>query len=245
MAGGEGSGAWVADLDWTDVEAAIARGAVAILPVGAGAKEHGRHLPLATDLIQAEWLASRLAAARQVLVWPTVNHGFYPSFVDYPGSVSISEGTFLEYVTDIVASIERAGATRLVLLNTGISTIRPLQAVSASPRLGITVDLLNVYSGERLAAACDRLLQQEFGGHADEMETSLMLALAPGRVQHARARPAPRQIQRGRFNRLDPASPNYSPDGVNGDPTLASAAKGEQLLSAIVADMLAAYDRSA
>ena len=46
---------------WDEVARHIANGAAAILPIGAAAKQHGFHLPLNTDRIQAEYLASRLA----------------------------------------------------------------------------------------------------------------------------------------------------------------------------------------
>lgn len=51
----------VGALTWDAVRTRIAEGALAILLVGAGAKQHGWHLPLRTDQIQAEWRAARLA----------------------------------------------------------------------------------------------------------------------------------------------------------------------------------------
>ena len=45
----------VSRLTWKNVSARLAAGAAAILPIGAGAKQHGVHLPMATDQIQAEW----------------------------------------------------------------------------------------------------------------------------------------------------------------------------------------------
>ena len=52
-------GAWVAQLAWPQVRARIDGGAAALLPVGAGSKEHGPHLPCHSDQLQAEWLAGR------------------------------------------------------------------------------------------------------------------------------------------------------------------------------------------
>jgi creatinine amidohydrolase len=83
------------------------------------------------------------------------------------------------------------------------------------------------------------LAQQGHGSHADELETSLMLALAPDLVDmtHAEASPAVIKDTPGPLTPSDPTSPNYSRSGSYGDPTLATSAKGETLLAAILDDL--------
>lgn len=81
-------------LSWDEIARRIENGAAAILPIGAGAKEHGFHLPVNTDRIQAEWLAGWISGRIDALIWPTVNYGHYPAFVEYGGSVSLSEPVF-------------------------------------------------------------------------------------------------------------------------------------------------------
>jgi creatinine amidohydrolase/Fe(II)-dependent formamide hydrolase-like protein len=56
----ESPGAFAAHLSWPEVERRIKAGAVAVLPVGAACKAHGPHLPMNTDMLQAEWLAAAL-----------------------------------------------------------------------------------------------------------------------------------------------------------------------------------------
>ncbi|MGH8711763.1 MAG: creatininase family protein, partial [Burkholderiales bacterium] len=111
-------GAWVADLSWPKVEERVQSGATAILPVGAAAKEHGRHLPLNTDQLQAEWLAARLIEKANVLVWPTLTYGHYPAFTDYPGSCSLSTATFENLVEETLQSIFGSGIKSALILNT-------------------------------------------------------------------------------------------------------------------------------
>ena len=65
----------VSRLTWKNVSARLAAGAAAILPIGAGAKQHGVHLPMDTDQIQAEWFAQELANKFDALVWPTLTYG--------------------------------------------------------------------------------------------------------------------------------------------------------------------------
>ncbi len=62
-------------LTWDEIAQRVGAGAVAILPIGAAAKEHGFHLPMNTDRIQAEWLAAKMADRFDALIWPTVSYG--------------------------------------------------------------------------------------------------------------------------------------------------------------------------
>lgn len=232
----------VATSSWPQVGRRLADGWPAVIPIGAASKEHGRHLPLETDFLQAEWIASRVCETHAVVVWPTVAYGYYPVFVDYPGSISLREETFVALIEDLLAGVARAGASRTIILNTGISTIRPLETVLARTAQSPPCELVNVYAGAEFVRVSGTVSEQRWGGHADEIETSIMLALAPERVNLAVAKPAPTPIVRGLFNRTDPQAPNYSPDGVNGDPTLATVAKGEALLAAMFADVSAVFD---
>lgn len=238
----DGRGVLVADAAWPEVERRLRRGAVAVLPIGAASKEHGFHLPLGTDYLQAQWLAGKLTQELDVVVWPTLSYGYYPVFVDYPGSSSLERDTFIRVVREILSGIARAGAGRTVLVNTGISTIEPLQAVIEQQPDADGVLLVNVYSGPAFGTAVAELEEQAWGGHADEIETSIMLAIAPRRVDMHKAEAALTRIERGMFNRRDPRAANYSPSGVNGNPTLASRDKGLQLTQALWEDVRVAIE---
>lgn len=230
-------GVRVEAVDWSTVANRLERGDTAVVAIGAAAKEHGWHLPMATDYLQAEALVDQLIAELTLVAWPTLSYGYYPVFVDYPGSISLREEVFQALVSDVIDGIFHAGATRLALLNTGISTIRPLQALLATHRHRVATRLINIYSGPRVSQARERHLQQAFGGHADEFETSILLALAPECVHLTRAVPQAIHIERGVFNRHDPQAPNYTPSGVTGDPTLANATKGAAFWEAIYKDV--------
>jgi len=233
------TGLQVADATWPEVDRRRRAGAVAILPVGAACKAHGRHLPLNTDQIQAEALGRFLAEQLDVVVWPTVTYGYYPAFTTYPGSCSVSAGTFTALVTDILSCICATGPGAVAVINTGISTIGPLHQAIAAGSVR-PVSLVNIYEGERYTELAKRIGEQTRGGHADELETSIMLALRPQQVDSNLARAWDSQPVKGRFNRLDPDDPGYSPDGIYGNPALATVDKGHRLLEAIRADVLAA-----
>jgi creatinine amidohydrolase len=232
-------GLLVAEVSWDAIAPALAGGAVAVLPVGAAAKEHGRHLPMNADWRLAEWLAQRLAERQPVAVWPTLGYGYYPAFTQYPGSVSLGAATFRALVEEIAKSIFESGAMSLVIVNTGVSTVAPLETLRAAADEPGRIALAHVWQGAGLRAAVDVVREEVRGGHAGELETSVLLAIAPEQVDMSRARPwlPPSLELPGEFTHCDPAHPQYSPDGIYGDPTRATRAKGELLLAAMLADV--------
>jgi len=229
----------IENLSWDEVSRRIAEGAAAILPIGAAAKQHGFHLPMKTDRVQAEWLAAEIAGRVDALIWPTVAYGYYPAFVEYAGSASLSAPVFESLVREIAAGIVGFGCRALFVLDTGISTIAPVDRAIAGLN-NPNVLHLKIYDGPRYRRATERLVEQGHGSHADELETSVMLALAPHLVDLARgeASPAAAHGIAGRLTPSDPSSPNFSRSGSYGDPTLATRAKGEVLLAAMVEDVL-------
>lgn len=243
----------VEHMRWDEVARRIAHGAAAILPIGAAAKQHGLHLPVDTDRIQAERLSSDLADRIDALVWPALTYGHYPAFVEYAGSISLSAATFEAVVTEIASGILGHGCRALFVLDTGISTRASVERALARLDAGNALHV-KVHDGPRYRRATAGLARQGQGSHADELETSLMLALAPELVDMSRAEASPTIAKAipGRLTPTDKASPNYSRSGSFGDPTLATLEKGEALLAAMRDDLaeqatsfLAAISRTA
>jgi creatinine amidohydrolase len=233
----------VADLTWDVVAKRLKGGAAALLPIGAGAKQHGLHMRMATDQVFAEYFAGVVAEKTNSLIWPTLTYGSYPAFVAYAGSASLSNATFQSAVTEIANSLLGFGAERVLILDTGISTLAPVEAAIKATSDPSRIRHLKVFAGPRFVETAKGVQQQPYGSHADEIETSLMLAVAPGLVDMSRAKASPfspDDPSRGPLSLSDPNSPNYSPSGSFGDPTLASAEKGKTILAAIVADLMEA-----
>jgi creatinine amidohydrolase len=231
----------VADLTWDQVSRRIADGAAAILPVGAAAKEHGLHLPMNTDFLQAQWFAENLATHIDVLYWPTLAYGYYPAFVNYAGSVSLSARLFEKLVTEITGELLRFGVPIVFILDTGISTIPVIERAVASFDTKMPIRHLRIYDGPRYRYVRRNALDADWGGHADEAETSRMMALAPDLVDLSRAKASPRTpMTPGPLVHSDPHAPNFSASGSIGDPTQATRAKGEVLLAAMLDDIVEA-----
>ncbi|MBX9694447.1 MAG: creatininase family protein, partial [Cyanobacteria bacterium] len=111
---------------WREAEPHLTSNSVVVIPLGAQCKQHGLHLKLNNDWLIAEYLKQRVREKLPVVIAPTINYSFYPAMVDYPGTVSLRSETARDMVIDICESLSRFGPRYFYILNTGISTIRPL-----------------------------------------------------------------------------------------------------------------------
>ena len=239
-------GSWLSDLTWPEAKVRFDAGAVVVVPIGAASKEHGHHLPLATDWILARGITERVLNELPVVAAPILGHGYYPAFRHYAGSQHLSPSTFSAVVEEVLAGFVAQGVTRLVLLNTGVSTTPVL-----------TVLLREFYETHRVRVMCaniaalgrdtDTLMSQKFGGHGDEHETSIILALAPEQVQmdkaapdygHMDSLPETKLYVPTLFDGAEGSGWDFSRYGVRGDPSLATAEKGEVMLKAIARDVV-------
>lgn len=165
---------WIENITWMEAEEALQEYEAVMIPLGARTKEHGPHLPLNNDWVMAEYLAKRVAAEVPVAVMPTLQHGYYPSFLEYPGSVSLGFETFKALVKDVCVSLAGYGVRKFYVLNTGVSTARALGPASEELReRGIEMRFTDILASG--AGAEEGVSEQEGGTHADEMETSMMI----------------------------------------------------------------------
>lgn len=226
------------DLTWLEAENAMKNYEVALISLGARTKEHGPHLQLNNDYIMAEYLKDRVALEVSVIILPTLQYGFYPAFLEYPGSISLKAETFSNQVIDICTSLHGYGISKFYVLNTGVSTLRPLKiAQEALAKQQIVMRYLNILETEKLLP--QDLLEQEGGTHADESETSMMLYIAPESVDMSKAVKDydPRPNRPG-LSRNPEGRGSYSPTGIWGDPTLASEGKGRIIVETAVKEII-------
>jgi creatinine amidohydrolase len=231
-------GLWIESLTWMEVEAALKRYDTLLIPLGAQCKEHGPHLPLNTDWLYADYLARRVVAACRVLAIPTVPLGHYPAFAEYPGSVSLRADTFRDMILDILRSFTRHGIRKCFILNTGISTLAPLaRAREELAGEAIRMEFLDL---SRAALSVRKSVEQQARGtHADEIETSNLLYIAPEVVRLDKAVPELAPPRDGPLTRdLNSGAGVPSTTGSWGNPLLATAEKGKLLTEAIIAEII-------
>jgi creatinine amidohydrolase len=228
-------------LSWDEAERVLSSDTIVVIPLGAESKEHGRYLQLNNDFLMAEYLKKRVldAAPQNVVVAPTINYSFYPAFLEYPGSTSLSSDTARAMVTDIVHSLAHYGPKRFYILNTGISTLHPL--AEASAELAKDGVLLR-YTDLTKDAPAEEKVRQSGGSHADEIETSMMLFIAPETVRMKKAVRDLNPNQPGGLTRDPHGKGTYSPTGAWGDPTLATREKGQAVTESLVATILKAIE---
>lgn len=224
-------------LSWDEAEKVLTPDTVVVIPLGAESKEHGRHLQLNNDFLMAEYLKKRVLAAapQNVVVAPTINYSFYPAFLEYPGSTSLSSDTARAMFADILHSLAHYGPRRFYILNTGISTLRPLAQAAAD----LAKDsILLRYTDLTKEDPVETKLRQSGGTHADEIETSMMLYIAPETVRMNKAARDLNPDQPGPLTRDPHGKGTYSPTGAWGDPTLATREKGQAVTESLVATIL-------
>lgn len=223
-----------------DFGARLAAGAIPLLPFGAY-EQHGPHLPLDTDTVLAAGLCRRLEDRLDALLLPAVGYGQTTDNDGFPGTISLSFDTVRAVLADIAAALHRHGARALVVVNGDFGNQAPLRisAAETSARLGFSILVVNYPGLDEAAAAVCTTATAGFGlRHADEFETSVVLALAPDAVEMTRA-VAEYPDFPATFPALQHGLVELSRSGVFGDPTAATAAKGEALLELLTENALA------
>ena len=217
---------------------------MALIPLGS-VEEHGHHLPLDTDNLIA-WSVCSMATRRaptDMILLPIVPYGACETNKEYPGTISITPETLVNYLYDIVKSLARHGFNKALIVNGhgGNTAATMMASRRATVELGIACAAVNTSGliGEKLR----ELRASEPGGmcHACEMETSYYLHLDSSDVQMEKAVKdigfPPTEFfgldfaQRGTAS-YTPEWSTFSRTGALGDPTVATAEKGEKWLDA-------------
>lgn len=222
-------------MDQVREEAAL--GTPVVIPFGS-TEEHGSHLPLATDTLQAHAVAIRAAALQHALVAPPVHYGICNSTRNHPGTVTLSGDTFRSLVRDLIRSLAKQGFGCLVLFSghagrVHMSSLREAaqDCVADDPDLRIAVvsdfDLVIRSSGDIIDTGTD--------SHAGEIETSRMLFLHPDSVRGR----SPAELPSLPPFRVVPDPEKYWPGGVWGDPGAADESKGRVMVEKSAAELAA------
>jgi creatinine amidohydrolase/Fe(II)-dependent formamide hydrolase-like protein len=249
----------LAHITWPEVAALDKTNGVVILPIGA-IEQHGPHLPLATDaLIITRVLDAALARLpTDVAAWalPPLPYGKSNEHTGFPGTISLSTTTLLALLHDIADSVAAAGFPRLAFANGHGGNVAVLEAAARDIRARTGL-LCFCLQPALLVDPPFPLADEErrLGFHAGELETSLMLELAPELVRMDRA-----VRHYAAFPATDTAlfffgpasaawlSRDWSATGVFGDATAGTAAKGAALMDTAatrLAALIAAVSRFA
>lgn len=220
-------------MSWKEVEEYLEKRRDIIIPIGS-VEEHGYHLPLSTDSVIIEEIAKEVGERTGIMVAPTLSYGVCRYTALYPGTISIEFETLRNLIRDILEDLFKKGFKVFYLLTGHAGATHAIALKEAGRPLaekGVGVFLINPHE-----IKTDDLLESEYHfpsspvGHADEVETSLMLYLKPELVDMEKAmNEIPKEEMFETIPRVKPTS-----SGVFGKPTLASMEKGEKIFDRMV-----------
>ena len=226
---------------------------IAVLPVAA-TEQHGPHLPLRVDTALVDGVVAatvpHIPAEVPALFLPTQAVGFSPEHTRFPGTLTLKAETVIRLWTELGESVAVTGVKKLVLLNSHGGQVGLLDVVARDlrARLGMLVYSVNWFglpltgpAGEDVNALFSAH-EHRFGIHAGEIETSMMLALAPEQVAMAQAQnfasTSEDRAQKfailgnGKSAKLGWQMQDYNAAGAVGNAAAATAAKGRAVLDA-------------
>lgn len=173
---------FVGKMPWRRVEAAIARGAVALFPMGS-TEEHGPHSPMG-DYMAAEEIALRAARETRDVVFPPLPFSYSEYFRHFAGTITLSDQCLYRFVWEVVECLKGSGFKHIVLINghkgnepTLLHLVRDIRR-----EMKILVPIVSPL-GLGLTPAVNKEIYGDYKwGHGGEPMGSLMSYLFPGTV---------------------------------------------------------------
>ena len=223
----------------------IDEAAIAVLPLGAH-EQHGPHLPFETDAIIAAGIVERVKAVLppelSVTFLPVEPVGYSIEHMDVEGTKTLAYAEAVEKWLGIASFLAARGVRKLVMLNAhgGNSPLMTIVATEARVRFGMLV-VATSWTRFGLPDGVISPEEKAIGIHGGEIETSVMLALAPETVKMDLARNFPSKQTEfcNCFTHLRAYGPHafgwkmrdLNADGVAGNAAAATAEKGEKLIA--------------
>ncbi len=228
---------WLDELSTIEATQAAKDGTVVIFPIGS-VEEHGKHLPLCTDSTQPEYVALEVAKKTGCLIAPPFRYGICNATRNFPGTMTIQFDTLYKVAHDVLSELIRNGFNRIVVLSGHAGNSHMVALRLAAQDVVIKRDEAGEGGKVRIMVLSDFDFAEELipryadknDGHAGTLETSRIMAIKPELIK---AKGEASVWQMPRFEVI--AHPeNCFPSGVNGDPTLASAEKGQKINEYII-----------
>jgi len=242
---------FIASMTWEEFRDKVNSKTVIVVPVGSTELE-GTHLPLGVDTIMADGVAANLKGEPGVLIGPTLPIGYSKWFKPFPGTISLEHDTltrvFLEYCTCLIDN----GVKRIVFLNShrGNNSCIEVAARTLIMERKVRIGMLNIWKlANDLTSKQSGMIKEGKFTHAGEIMTSTIMALEPEAVvinkiaQDSVKSPSGSVFKvknslgdtdfQGCVQTIYQDIKDITDTGVMGDPTAASAEKGESILNLI------------
>jgi creatinine amidohydrolase/Fe(II)-dependent formamide hydrolase-like protein/nicotinamidase-related amidase len=231
---------YLAQLPTTDIAEIDKATAVVVQPIGAF-EQHGPHLPVITDALIAERVtaaaADRLPAGANVWILPTLTYGKSTEHLGRAGTIALSTATLLGVCQDLGDSLARSGFRKLVFVNGHGGQPSLLDVAARDIRHATGLEVFPIMLSRFGLPEGLHAEDEAYGIHGGQIETSLVMALAPELVHPERARFDGQQLvelyESKKHLTLEGAVPtawlidDVSASGVVGAPEKASRELGE------------------
>jgi creatinine amidohydrolase len=211
-------------MPWTEIEQALRRDRRLIVPVGA-LEQHGPHLPLGANLLIARRVAREVSRSLGVLLAPSFSYGVTFGRGPFAGRAGIRRKTLHRAVNELLADWEDEGFDHFVLVTA--HRFEPhLEALLMAMTTKAATSVCDLYEVD----ISDIVEGDPESEHAGELETSLMLHLAPELVRTDAIEDfIPRAGAIRRYTHRRVPKPPKGTSGVVGLPAAATAEKGERI----------------
>jgi creatinine amidohydrolase len=231
------------EMSWKEVQKALEKTDIALVPIGS-IEQHGYHLPLGTDTIIPYKIAMRVAREIGAVVAPPIRPGISQHHMPFPGSMTLAPSTLIAIIKDYCKSLVQHGFKVIVIINghgsnppcidVAIEELKEeLPSALVIPTSGFTIPKeVGVFGFDNLMVE---------GLHANRLETSQMLELAPELVKMDEAvAEFPETVGEMPPYAYAPlwlilrSQKQISQSGVVGDPTKATKELGRKVVDSLV-----------
>lgn len=251
--GDEAMGEWYELSEMTSREFEAVRKTIklAIVPVGA-TEQHGPNLATGTDYVIAQAFSRRIAERMhpRAVVLPPVALGLSYHHTGFAGTLSLSPETFTAVCMDIARSIKQQGIEHVLFVNGHNGNTAVLNVAATRIRYDLDMNAAVAFWFQQAGDVVRKHAQTERYGHACEIETSVLLALAPEMVRTEALEVGdmlPVKYEHAFnnqpfFHTVPVPFHEQTRNGVFGDARLATTTIGEEIVEAAIKRTLAFLD---
>jgi creatinine amidohydrolase len=196
-------------------------------------EEHGGHLPLNTDSLIIQEVLTLVGKKKKFFLAPLIHYGVCTTTGEHPGTIGITPETLRRLSRDLVVDAYRKGLRNFLLISGHGGSLHMAALKETGERLvkelkGLRIAVFSPY--DLLWKELSAIAETDNDSHAGELETSMVLSLAPELVKGR----APEEYPRLPKPFIVADKVKYWPGGVWGDPRKASVVKGERAIKVMV-----------
>ncbi|MCP8323286.1 MAG: creatininase family protein [Candidatus Methylarchaceae archaeon HK02M2] len=230
------------NLTWQEVDKLRNRTEKVLIPIGS-LEQHGPHLPLSTDTIIAFEVAKRVAERLDIALISPINFGFSVEHLGFPGTISLEPLTLIAILEDMCSSLSENGFRKIFIINGHCGNRAIIEGAIQFIKNELNISIYSFTILNMVENVFSKIRESKIGdiGHADEIETSLMLTICPEKVRIDKYVDESPKLQphlsfetRDRGFSFAWKTKEVSDSGVIGAPSKASKEKGKLILEDLV-----------